>query len=556
MPTLDEIQKLLNPADPSLTGILPIGTTVAGGLLNLNAAGDASQHQAAGVDAATSTVQNAGAQIPGITSATLDAQKKLLDPYSTAGTGALSQLSSGIADGSLTAPFSYDVNDLYNDPAYKFSLDEGQKQINAQAAARGIYDSGGTLKKLAEYNANVNNQFYNQDYSRAENTFNTNKNSRLKALQDLTGTGLTATGAEASDVGHAGDQNVQGVEWTATQISDLQQQKADALAAGDIEKADAINKTLTSVGKQISESSILKKILPKPSTPGITTPGALQQIQDEALQQTPYGLPNDYPNTNIDLSPVSESQGFINQYGGELAGAGAAGAAGIGALAGAGTAAEIGASAVLPAAAAASTGGIAGGGAIVSAADAAAGWSGEGLAASSVSGGSGAGSAVLSLLTNPITIGAGVAALAVIAWLKSQQHWEANTQVKDYQKPFDTSMTALQNGVQQSGNQMSPEQYAQIRQTAQAGIQKYLQTLDQRYREKGTDSDQGHVVAQAYQTFVQNYGPNGEGYLRQLDQFAQGAPQQQQAAPEQAQAYADPYANTGGYGDNSELMSL
>lgn len=132
------------------------------------------------------------------------------------------------------------------------------------------------------------------------------------------------------------------------------------------------------------------------------------------------------------------------------------------------------------------------------------------------------GHAATALLTNPITAVAGAALVGVTAWLKSQAHWEANTWVNGEggQVQFDQNMRQLQDGVQRSGGQMPPEQYAQVRQTAQQAIQKYLQKLDTFYREKGTNSDQGRVAAQAYQTFIRSYGADGSGYLSQLDRFA------------------------------------
>lgn len=130
------------------------------------------------------------------------------------------------------------------------------------------------------------------------------------------------------------------------------------------------------------------------------------------------------------------------------------------------------------------------------------------------------GSAAMGLLTNPVTAVAAAAAIGAVAWVKSQAHWEANTWTQGFQKPFDDKMQQAQNGLFRAidSGQVSRQQATQVRDQAQEALQGYLQKLDTFYREKGTNSDQSRVAAQAYQTFQQNYGPGGQGYLAQLDQ--------------------------------------
>ncbi len=239
MPSLSDVEKIINPADPSLTGLVPTGTTIANGLINNNAVGQATNAQVTGTQQGMSAVQGAGGYV-----------NQAFQPYADAGAGALSQLSAGVAPGGgLTDPFKYDQTDFQNDPARIFAQSEGEKAINRGAAARGNWGNPSTVEALDKQNVGINNQYYGQDYTRAENTFNTNKNQRLQALQQLTNTGMQATQGQ-----------VQGQEWTATQLSDLMGQRADALAAGDIGKANSITQTLSGIAQQVSGNSALSKL--------------------------------------------------------------------------------------------------------------------------------------------------------------------------------------------------------------------------------------------------------------------------------------------------------
>lgn len=81
-----------------------------------------------------------------------------LSPYAQAGNTALSQLSSGqLMDGNQV---------LQNDPGYQFRLDQGNKAVNQAAAARGMGNSGQTMKALSDYGQNYASGEYNNAYNR------------------------------------------------------------------------------------------------------------------------------------------------------------------------------------------------------------------------------------------------------------------------------------------------------------------------------------------------------------------------------------------------------
>jgi hypothetical protein len=52
--------------------------------------------------------------------------------------------------GSLLRDFT--IDDFHKDPAYDFTLSEGQKALDRSAAAKGVLGSGTYLKDLTKYN--------------------------------------------------------------------------------------------------------------------------------------------------------------------------------------------------------------------------------------------------------------------------------------------------------------------------------------------------------------------------------------------------------------------
>lgn len=93
-------------------------------------------------------------------------------PYSTSGVSA-NTLLSGLVQGT-TSP-----EQIMNDPSMNYIKTTGMDQIQNSAAAKGMLQSGNTLKGLSDYNQNVNNQYYQQ---------------ALQNLQNQVNTGMAATG--------------------------------------------------------------------------------------------------------------------------------------------------------------------------------------------------------------------------------------------------------------------------------------------------------------------------------------------------------------------------
>lgn len=63
---------------------------------------------------------------------------------------------------------------VYDDPGYKFAIQQGTEATQNAQAAKGMLHSGGTLKALSNLGQQTATQFYNDAYNRGLSTYNTN----------------------------------------------------------------------------------------------------------------------------------------------------------------------------------------------------------------------------------------------------------------------------------------------------------------------------------------------------------------------------------------------
>lgn len=74
-----------------------------------------------------------------------------LSPFTTAGTGALSQLSQILGIGGGAPDNTMLFRALEQSPGYQFSLQQGLNAVNASGAARGLLNSGATIKAATSF---------------------------------------------------------------------------------------------------------------------------------------------------------------------------------------------------------------------------------------------------------------------------------------------------------------------------------------------------------------------------------------------------------------------
>lgn len=185
---------------------------VGGALISSQASKSAANKQAKSADAASQTQLQMYNQT-----------RDDLSGYRDAGTTALNQLMGGMGQNGQFMQ-SYSGQDIYDDPSYKFRLQQGQDSIQSGAAAQGGLLSGATQKTLLNYGQEA----ASQEYGNAYNRFNADQTNQYNRLANLVGVGQNA----AAQTGNAGLQ-------TGQAIANNTMAGANAQAAGTVANANA-----------------------------------------------------------------------------------------------------------------------------------------------------------------------------------------------------------------------------------------------------------------------------------------------------------------------------
>ena len=184
-----------------------------------------------GTNKQAKAAQNAAAQQAAAAEKASQIQKDMFDqvrsdlnPYRTAGSDALAQLMGGMGqDGQFMK--TYSGQDIYDDPSYKFRVNQGNNAIQGSAAAQGGLLSGATLKALQNYGQ----ESASQEYQNAYNRFYADQTNQYNRLSNLVGIGQNA----AAQTGNAGTQ-------TAQAIANNTMQGANSQAAGTIAAGNSV----------------------------------------------------------------------------------------------------------------------------------------------------------------------------------------------------------------------------------------------------------------------------------------------------------------------------
>ena len=206
-----------------------IGSAVIGGGVAMSASSKAAKAQERAADKATVAQK-----------AALDRQLELQEPFRQSGLTAQNELMQylGIGGdknapgyGSLAKSFDelYGGDKFQQDPSYQFRVDEGIKAVNRSAAARGMLESGATLKGLTRFGQREGSQ----EYQNAFNRFQVERAARLNPLQSLMGSGQSASNVMTGATGQFGQNEASNI-YNAGQ----------ARASGYIGQANALNNAL------------------------------------------------------------------------------------------------------------------------------------------------------------------------------------------------------------------------------------------------------------------------------------------------------------------------
>ena len=166
--------------------------------------------------------------------------------------------------------FSYTGQDLYDDPSYKFRLEQGQKALDRQGAAGGRFLSGGQLQATSNYNQSAASQEFQAAYQRAAGTFNTNEGNRFGAFQANEGNRYNAYQTNftntvnpllaLSGAGQLATTQLMGnnSQYASTVGANLMG-AANASGAAGIAGANAINGAIGGVANQYQTSQLLNR---------------------------------------------------------------------------------------------------------------------------------------------------------------------------------------------------------------------------------------------------------------------------------------------------------
>jgi hypothetical protein len=187
----------------------------------------------------------------------LEAQMELARPYVEAGKNAMTQYQN-------LAPYqSFGMPQFQADPGYQFRMSEGLKALERSASARGLLQSGGTLKDITRFGQDVASQEYQNAFQR----YLTEREARLEPYRYLTGVGQAAAAGQAANVGEG-----------MTALGNIQ-------SAGIMGQANAYNNMLSNIS-------------------GLATQGAEAYGQYQAAQP--------YQNYLSAITPTNSAMGFAS----------------------------------------------------------------------------------------------------------------------------------------------------------------------------------------------------------------------------------------------------
>lgn len=173
-----------------------IGGAVIGGVASKQGADAQADASKEGYDAQANASMMATESNERIANQNLQLQKEMaaqqrmdFSPWRDTGAQALDSLWSGIQNGDFTVG----EIDLTQDPGYQFRMDQGNKALDASAAARGMLLSGAQQQAVTDYSQGMASQEYANAYAREANK----KANQYNMLSGLSSQGLAASAQQA-----------------------------------------------------------------------------------------------------------------------------------------------------------------------------------------------------------------------------------------------------------------------------------------------------------------------------------------------------------------------
>lgn len=197
------------------SAVVGAASSLIGGAQQAKAAGQAAKAQTKATKATIAAQEKA-----------LERQIGLQEPFRQTGVNALADY----ATASQYTPFGMDQFNA--DPGYQFRMSEGLKALERSAAARGILQSGGTLKDITRFGQDVASQEYQNAFQR----YLLERQQKLQPLEYRIGLGQAAASGQAANVGS-----------TAQNVGQLTQALGNIQSAGIMGRANAFTNTLGNI---------------------------------------------------------------------------------------------------------------------------------------------------------------------------------------------------------------------------------------------------------------------------------------------------------------------
>src|ERR1035438_3449293 len=236
----------------TIGAVAGIGSSIAGGITQSNAANQAAQvQQTAAQQAQALELQNQqaaqGSQATALSNVTNAEQ-----PYQTLGSTSANNLVNLLNKG-FSAPTLAEAEAT---PGYQFNLQTGTQAIDENAAATGNLMSGNTGTALQKYGQGLATTTYQQAYQNALQSYQTDLQGNLAG----TNAGLTSTGqlsgANLGVASNLANIDLTGGQQQASQINNA----AAARASGYIGSANAQSNMFNGISKSLTQGLLLNNI--------------------------------------------------------------------------------------------------------------------------------------------------------------------------------------------------------------------------------------------------------------------------------------------------------
>jgi len=222
----------------ALSAGIAAAATIGGAYMASSAASDAADTQSAAAQSAAASQAQQAELDRALQERMYSEGVARQEPWYQAGQAALQRLQSGLQTG---GEFAQKFGNVIDDPSYQFRLQQGQRALEASAAAKGQLFTAGQQQALQGYGQDV----ASTEYQNAYNRFYSDQTRRLNEVAALAGTGQTV-GANLASQGSALGTNLSSLgQSSIARQNELLTSGAAAQAAGSISGANAWNDALS-----------------------------------------------------------------------------------------------------------------------------------------------------------------------------------------------------------------------------------------------------------------------------------------------------------------------